>query len=140
LSKKPTPTSIHESAHAITAHLLGEKVDRLVNEGETGYASIFHCKDKVIRTAVVIAGHEADVLWCGAKVTIVPYHDWKALDKIGTSSIGANIIREPLVKFLKGNKRVIFHIARVLDERGEMSRRIFLREFKKSWHIQPKEK
>lgn len=132
--RRPSITAIHESAHALIAHLLGEKVSEIaVKEDETGYTAIHHSGDKVIQTCVMIAGHEAEVLYCGRDIHSVPSSDWNTLSKIKTSSTGANIVRREVVRCLKGNKRTLFHLARIIDERKKVTRRIFLREFRKAW-------
>lgn len=135
--KKPSYTAIHEVGHALVAFILGCRIGEIVKKNDTdGYCLIYHpknefgVKDKVIMSCVMIAGHLAEVVFCGNDIRCVPESDYKRLFKIGTSIKGANILNHDLMKFLKGNKNTVFHLARLLDERGRIGRNTFLKELR----------
>lgn len=132
--KIPSHTSIHEIGHALVAYALCEKIVEIVKEGDgRGYCKIYHIKnkyrikDKIKMSCVMVAGHFAEVVFCKQDIKFWPEEDHKALQKIGTTIEGVNVIKEPIIKFLKRHKNTIFHLALILDEKGRIGRNTFYR-------------
>jgi len=132
--KKPDKVSVHEMSHAIIAHGLGQKVvgielrDDDVGQENSGFIDVhYKTRDPVIISSVALAGHEADMLWYGAKNVMFPAEDFEMLMDMKVTMQGANLLRESVVKYLKQEKKLIFALARKLDIKRKMSRHMFLK-------------
>ena len=132
--KKPSSISLHEMSHAMVAHGLGQRVGliRLI-EDDVGYTDIgMKISDPIIKSSIAIAGHEADTLWYGAHSIEFPENDYNLLVDMGVTMRGANILRSEVIGFLKKHKKLIFALARELDERRKIGRNTFLRIIRES--------
>lgn len=124
-------TALHEAAHAVIGHALGLHVCSLsvVRKGDALGQVVFSWRKKpcpVVMAAMLMAGHEACVLWRGHKVDRVPGSDWDAVRRAGVSVTGVRLVRPELLWALRQYKKLIFAVARELDQSGRMSRRKFL--------------
>ncbi len=130
MTRGPSATAVHEAAHAVVAYILGYKVlEIVVLPDKSGYCRIlFRSPWKnecpITATNILIAGHEAEVLWRGRKLTSMPASDLKMLQRLGVSWTGINIQRDKLRKFLRNWKRTIFTVA-VMVDKGPVSGRKF---------------
>ena len=126
--KKPSKTTVHEASHAVIAHQLGLKVVEIVVEGnEVGHCDSERSGCPITDACIMLAGHEAEILWFDADPRLFPDVDFKNLKKIKVSTTGCNIVRDPIIAFLKAHKKLIWHVARELDKRKMISRRVFLK-------------
>lgn len=133
---KPSSTAVHEAAHAVVAYILGYKVlEIVVRPDRSGYCNIrfraprnkrvkWNAECPITMANILMAGHEAEVLWCGRPLTSMPSSDLGDLKKLGISWTGINIQREQLRKFLKKWKVTLFTVARMADK-GRITGRKF---------------
>ncbi len=127
---RPSHTALHEAAHAVVAYILGYKVKEIVvNPDGTGYCTIFyrigrHKECPITMVNILLAGHEAEVLWCRRKLTEMPSGDLRMIAGLGVSWTGINIQRDPLRKFLRRWKKTIWEVAAMADK-GRIAGRHF---------------
>ena len=134
--RRPSDTALHEAGHAVVAYILGYKVlDVVVHQDRTGYCNVrfrvprdkrakWRAECPITVANILMAGHEAEVLWCGRKLTSMPSSDLGDLKKLGISWTGINIQREQLGKFLRKWKTTVFEVARMADK-GRLTGRRF---------------
>ena len=137
-------TAIHEAAHAVVAHVMGERVELLtisqritdtlgckVRHGNCriGYTVRRGKSDPISMAVVSLAGHEAEVIMCGRPIQFLPAGDYKDLLKLGCSERNANVVGWMARKFIRANAKAIRRVAWLLNERGVMTRKQFLKAF-----------
>ncbi len=126
---RPSHTALHEAAHAVVAYILGYKVKEIVvNPDGTGHCLVLFrvgrgAECPITRANIFLAGHEAEVLWCGRKLTQMPRDDLKMTMRLGISWTGINILREPLGDFLRRWKKTIWEVAAMADKGRVTGRR-----------------
>lgn len=125
---RPSAVSVHEAAHAVVTHQLGLKAMGLekINDDE-GFSDNEHPECPVTAATIILAGHEAEILWLGQDPKMFPAEDLKNLEQLGVSITGCNIVRDPIIKFLRSHKKLIWSVAHELDKRKKVSRRLFLK-------------
>ncbi len=127
---KPSTVALHEAAHAVVAYLSGVRVLEVVITGEgTGFCNVSAVGRKacvIVDACITIAGHEAEVLWCGRDVTIMPLGDLTDLSRMKLSWTGCGIVRRSVSACLKNWKRTVWEVARELDNRGRLTERRFV--------------
>lgn len=135
-------TAVHEAGHAVVAHLLGEKVQRvevfaLARAGMRGacwalYRKRFRRVDPVTRAVVAMAGHEAEHRICGRPMKLLPLGDVTVVRRLGCAESTVNIVGWLARGYVRRNVSAIRAVAHVLVERGALTRRQFLRAYREA--------
>ena len=125
---KESVSSVHEASHALIAHKLGQRVLKLsIENGEKGFCDYeINMNCPITIATIILAGHESEILWFDAEPEMFPEEDLKHLEEISVSITGCNIIRDPIIAFLKEHEYLIGTIASVLDRKKKIDRKEFL--------------
>ena len=141
VAKDRRTTALHEAAHAVVAHRLGEKVTRLWitqrgREGRCrtkGFTEIDYLKrsgriNPFTRTIVCLAGHEAEHMAYGRPIALLPEGDLSDLYALGmTTDESLNLAGWVTRRYVRWNLPAIRRVGGELVARGRLSRRGFLK-------------
>ncbi len=132
-------TALHEAAHAVVAHALGQRVTRLwlvqrpahALRDTRGYTEIVYPKrhgrvDPFARTVVCLAGHEAEHRVYGRPITALPLGDLRDIEAIGVGEKSLNLAGWLTRRYVRWHLPAIRRVAVALRERGALGRRQFL--------------
>lgn len=131
-AKEWRAATIHEAAHAVVAHFLGQKVLRVeVNDKNAGHAavewrSLAPMPDPVAFAMFCLAGHEAEHKAYGRPLRCLPMGDVKPLDRYGFSDASMSHLGKLSRKFVRHVWPEIRKVQRALLAKGRLSRRQFL--------------
>ncbi len=133
-------TALHEAAHAVIAHRLGHKVQRLWIESlpkrglrntrgytETCYKTRNRRPDAFAVVVVALAGHEAEHMVYGRPITALPMSDLRDIYRCGVAtSQSLNLAGWISRKCVRRDMKAIRRVAVALRVRGSLNRRQFL--------------
>lgn len=126
--------AVHEAAHAVVAHRMGERVQQLhlvrakPMEGWTkiDYGVRRGRRDPITFAVIALAGHEAEHRFYGRPIGLLPPGDFKAVIDVGCSNKSANLVGWLARQHVKWFERDIRRVQKELLRRGSLTRRQFL--------------
>ena len=146
VEKDRRTTALHEAAHAVVAHRLGEKVTRLwINqrgrEGRCrthGFTEIVYLRrgrklNPFSRMIVCLAGHEAEHMVYGRPHSLLPRGDLRDIYALGmTTDQSLNLAGWLTRRYVRWHLPAMRRVAKELGARGKLDRRGFLRALRAS--------
>jgi hypothetical protein len=134
--------AIHEAGHAVASERMGERTLRLWlvphRRGHGlvgGFTETLYTKragryDPITRAVIALAGHEAERIAFNRPRHLLPWGDFHAVRRLGCSMISINVAGQHARRLVRKEMCAIRRVARALAERGELSRRQFLRAYR----------
>jgi hypothetical protein len=140
IAKDRRATALHEAAHAVVAHRLGQKVlgVGLEQRGPEGscrtrgwttvnYKTRGRRVDPIAVGVVSLAGHEAERIAYARPRTLLPLGDLREVYRLGVATHQTlNLLGWFARRYVQHNLPAIRRVALVLNQRGSLSRRQFL--------------
>ncbi len=143
--KRPSDNAIHEAGHAVMIHLtrLGWVNKIVVGERGRGYTihriPVKNKPDPILLTIILLAGREAENLWCGAKRGWYPTTDLKAMQRLGVTERGVAVLLKDVRSCLRKWKKSVWAVVAALDSsgRGVVWRGQFERIMRETGYVRP---